>query len=147
MKPNETIENSESLADQARGGIEHAKQFAQHTIADAREQAEETAALGEECVRDNVVPAIVAAFAGGLILGYALAHRQQPALRQRYVGEPLSHAREIAFSVLAPVAQALRDQYGNARSAAQDAAERIHDLDAEPLLKHANQWGRKLKFW
>lgn len=147
MNPNETIQSPETFEGPVREGVEKAKGFAQDTLAEASEEAAETVARGEECVRENVASAIAAAFVGGLLIGFALGRREQPTLRQRYVEEPLSQVREVAFAVLAPVAQALREQYGNARSVAHDAADRIHDLDPEPLLKHANRWGRKLKFW
>jgi hypothetical protein len=42
---------------------------AENTWESAKESAAEAEQRGEECVRENPVPAIVAAFGGGLLLG------------------------------------------------------------------------------
>jgi ElaB/YqjD/DUF883 family membrane-anchored ribosome-binding protein len=135
------------ISDAAHRAYESAQQATRR----AREGAHVAMERSEDYVRQNPVPVVLGAIVVGFALGFALGRREPLTARERFLEEPLGHARDVFFSVLAPVAQRLRDQYGELRSAAEDAAEKVHDFDAsarlDPAVRQARRLGRRLKFW
>ena len=124
----ESPENSQSLGSPPRDNVERAKEFAQHAADDARAAAHNAMARSEEFVRSNPVPVVVSAFALGFVLGVLCTRHDEDE-------EPVHRFRHAVQDALAPLAGMLREQYGNARSAADDA---------ESAIKQAT---RKFKFW
>jgi ElaB/YqjD/DUF883 family membrane-anchored ribosome-binding protein len=149
MNANHPIEKGEGLAGRFGDAVESTNAFAHHAAEEIRDEAGKVFHQGEDCARRNIASGIATAFAGGLLIGFLLARREQPSLRKRFVDEPLSHAQELAFALAAPLAMALRDRLDSARSAATHAADRItdFDFDPEPVVKQARKWGSRLKFW
>lgn len=124
----ETPENSPGLSAPPRDNVQRAKDFAQHAADDARAAAENAMVRSEEFVRANPMPAVLSAFAIGFVLGVLVTRRDEEE-------EPVHRFRNAVHDALAPLAGMLREQYGHARSAADDA---------ESALKNAT---RKFKFW
>ncbi|MEA3209230.1 MAG: hypothetical protein QOE70_2287 [Chthoniobacter sp.] len=151
MNHDEFTETTESLPATGEDAVQRAKNYAQGAANEVRSQAGQALAKGEAYARENPVPVVLGALGIGILIGLALGQRHEPTARERYVDEPLNQARELLHSLLAPVAKSLREQYGQARSAAQNAADSVSDLDpsryVDPLLKEAGRTARKFKFW
>ena len=149
MNTDDPTQTTQSFADQAGNAADTAGRYVKRAYDESRDEAEDAVEAGVNCARNNLASGIATAFIGGLIIGFALARRQRPSFQKQYIHEPMEQAQEMAAALLAPLARALRDQYGNARSAAHDAADRVSDLhlDAEPLLKRTRDLGKRLKFW
>ena len=136
-------------AERAKAFAQDARTFAQDTAATVKTQAGEAYHRGEEYVRTNPVPVVLGALAIGLLVGLAIARREEeePTARERYLDEPLHQTRDALYSILGPVAKRIRHGYGDARSSLEKAADRAQDLDCEPFFKNARRFGDKLKFW
>ena len=121
--------------------------YAQNVAGEVRQRAEKAIADGDHYVRENPWPVVGGAAGIGLLIGYALAQRHESTLRERYLDDPLDHARDVLAAVLNPLASRLNAQYGHARSAVENAAEELHDVDTQKLVKQARRLGKKLWFW
>jgi ElaB/YqjD/DUF883 family membrane-anchored ribosome-binding protein len=168
MNTNQVIENA---AEESQQGFEQAERTAEGLAAKVRHKAEqvsdevrqraeqvrqsagEAVHRGEEYVRENPVPVVIGALAVGVVIGamFAFGRRDEITARERYLDEPMHHARDVLYGVLAPVAKELRDRYGAVRSSANAAADRLHEFDPadsiDPLLKQARRFSKRLKFW
>lgn len=119
--------------------------------ADVQRRANEAFEQSDHYVHENPWPVILGAAAVGLLAGMALSQRREATLRERFLDEPMDQAREVLFSLLAPVAKRLQNQYGNLRAAVEDATGRVHDVDgrglAQPMAKQADRLAKFLRFW
>jgi hypothetical protein len=133
------------------GTAETVRDYANQMAGEVRDRAEKAFTASDLYVRQNPWPIVLSAAGLGLLVGVALATRREPTARERYIDEPLDHAREVLFALLNPVAGQLQRHYGSVRSAVEEAAERLQEVDAaklvDPLPKHASRLARKLRFW
>ena len=145
----ELNQDTGTMVEDATRIAESAQNYAEDKFHAVRAKAGEALTRGEEYVRRNPVPIVLGALAVGLLVGVAISRREEPTLRERYVDEPLGQARDLFYSVLAPVASRLRDEFGSAQSAAGNAAEKLQDLGGQfsPMFKQARRAAGKLKFW
>jgi hypothetical protein len=137
MNPDPTATPTESAA-------ESVQSYAQNVAGEVRQRAERAISDSDHYVRENPWPVVIGAAGIGLLIGYALAQRHEPTLRERYLDDPLDHARDVLAALLGPVATRLGDHYDHARSAVESAAE---DVDTRKLVKQASRLGKKLRFW
>jgi len=137
-------QTAEQLRDQAQHYAGQVRDQAQQVASQVRDQAQRAYSESDQYVRQNPWTVVLGAAGLGLLVGYALAQRHEPSLRDRYVSDPLDHARDALYSILAPVATRVQKEYGHARSALEDAAENFKDVDP---AKQASRLGRKLRFW
>lgn len=116
-----------------------------------RRRAGEAFEQGDQYVRQNPWTVILGAAAVGLVMGMAFSRRHEPTMRERYLNEPADQVREMLFSILAPVAKRLQQEYGHLRSSVKGASEHLRDMDAgrlvEPLSQQANRLGKFFRFW
>ena len=138
---------SDGLAGQSSGMAERVQGYAEDTLHTARVRADEAIERGQDYVRQNPVPVVLGALAVGVLVGIAIGRRDEPTLRERYVDEPLDQAHDLLHSLLAPVAKRLRHEYGDIRSQAVDAGDKIHDGYLDPVFRRARRAADKLKFW
>jgi ElaB/YqjD/DUF883 family membrane-anchored ribosome-binding protein len=132
------------VRDQAQQVAGQVRDQAQEFAGQVREQAQRAIVEGGHYVRQNPWPTVLGAAGIGLLVGFALASRHEPTARERYVSDPLDHARDLLHSLIAPVAGRVQREYGHARSAIDDVADSLKDIDAS---KQANRLARKLRFW
>jgi ElaB/YqjD/DUF883 family membrane-anchored ribosome-binding protein len=142
-------QNVETIADSASHIAERAQSTAADALQTVRSRAGEALTRGGEYVRKNPVPIVFGALGIGVLIGVAMTRRDEPDLRKRYVDEPIHQARDLLYSLLAPVTARLRNEYGHARESAENAADKLQEFGGyfDPMFKQAQRAARKLKFW
>ena len=98
-------------------------------------------------VRENPVPALIAALGVGLVLGLFLSRREPVSFKDRYVTEPLHQSKGVLLGLLLACGTLLRRTFSSASSTAGEIAGNVGDDlkdSLKPLRKAARQTGRKL---
>ena len=90
----------------------------------AQEQAQRAMREGTEYIRDNRLPALIAAFVVGLVVGRSLAHRRPVSFANRYLAEPLDRSRDMLLALPLAAVGAMFTRYG--RSAAATVRKAVH---------------------
>jgi hypothetical protein len=89
------------------------------SIPEARQEVLDLMSRAKACIRRFPMAAVWTAFAGGFVIGAALARRQPQTMQEMYVTEPLRRSRKLLSAMLAAAADAGRDRVALARSAVQ----------------------------
>lgn len=149
MNANDTFGTVKGLANDAGKTFENAGNVAKNAMNGLRDEAKTLIDQGEDCTRSHIASGVATAFVGGLIIGFVLGRNTQPSFRKLYLEDPMARAGTLALALLTPMARALNDSYGNAKSAARHAAHQISEvkLDPAPVLDSARHLGQRLKFW
>jgi len=147
MNANDTFGAVKGLANGAGKSFENAGNFTKNAMKEFQGEAESLIDQGADCTRSHIASGVATAFVGGLIIGFVLGRNTAPTFRKMYIHDPMARASTLALALLAPMARALNDSYGNAKSAARNAAQQISDLDPAPVVDGARHLGQRLKFW
>ncbi len=119
----------------------------QNQLQAARDKTGDVITRGQTWVRENPVTSIVGMLAIGLTAGYVMAHREQPSFRRRYIEDPMHHTQDALYGLLAPALAKLSEQYSSARSAAEDALDKLHHQSSRTVEPWLSRIGSNLKFW
>ncbi len=104
-----------------------------------RREATNLISFVKTCVGKFPMAAVWASFAGGLLIGAAVARRRHLSLQEMYLDEPLKQGRKLFSDVWSTATDAGRERMEHARSAV-----RMPDLDA--LRREATKLTRKMRF-
>jgi ElaB/YqjD/DUF883 family membrane-anchored ribosome-binding protein len=90
----------------------------------AQDQAQRALRESSEYIRENRLPALIAAFACGLFLGRHFSHRSTPTLSDRYLAEPMHRSRDMLLAIPLAAAGAMFTRFG--RSAVASVRKAAH---------------------
>lgn len=151
MKTEEIHQPVNRLSEVANQTAQRAKDAAQDTIQTVRTKADEALTTTKVYVRENPVPVVLGMLAIGFAAGFVMARREEPSFRERFMRDPVHSTRDALFTLLAPIAEHLGEQYSSARATAEQAMDKIHQHYPEHQARTwANQFRRmsnNLKFW
>ena len=98
-------------------------------------------------VRENPVPAVIAAVGFGLVLGLLLTRREPVSFKDRYVTEPLHQSKGLLLGLLLACGGLLKRTLSSASGAVEEIFENVGDDlkdSVKPLRTAARQAGRKI---
>jgi hypothetical protein len=113
-------------------------------------KAEETLVRTKDYVQQNPVPILLGSLIFGAAVGglLALTRRPAPTLRERFMFDPVSTAREILQATFEPVGRRLHDGYDSARDSAGRTLNTLQDhLPGHRSESLGHKILRNLKFW
>ncbi|MDR3405766.1 MAG: hypothetical protein P4L99_24995 [Chthoniobacter sp.] len=85
---------------------------AQDAWESAQERAQSALRESSAYIRENRLPALIAAFACGLFLGRLFSHRSTPTLSDRYLAEPMHRSRDLLLALPLATAGAMFTRVG-----------------------------------
>jgi len=90
----------------------------------AQEQAQSALRESSAYIRENRLPALLAAFACGLFLGRLFSQRSTPTFTDRYIAEPAHRSRDMLLALPLAAAGAMFTRFG--RSAVASVKKATH---------------------
>ena len=139
-------EAAANLGESASGVAEDLKSRAEDAWDSVQSGTHRAVRESSAYLRENPVPALIAAAGFGLLLGLLLSRREPESFKDRYIAEPLHQSKGVLLGLLMACGAMLRRTFSSATCAAGEIAENVGDDlkdSLKPLRKAARQTGRK----
>jgi ElaB/YqjD/DUF883 family membrane-anchored ribosome-binding protein len=136
-----------SLGESASGVADDLQSRAKDAWDSVQHQTDRVMHESSAYFRKNPLPAALAAFGFGLVLGLILHRREPKSFTDRYIAGPLHQSRGVLLGLLIACGTLLRRAFSSASSAAEDAADNVGDglkESLKPLRRTARQTRRKI---
>jgi ElaB/YqjD/DUF883 family membrane-anchored ribosome-binding protein len=136
-----------SLGEDVRGVAGELRTRTKDAWDSAQHQARRAVRESSACVRENPVPAALAAFGLGLVLGLILSRREPASFKDRCIAAPLHQSKGALLGLLVACGALIRRSFSSASTTAGEIAENVSaELKdtLKPLKKAARETGRKL---
>ncbi len=136
-----------SLGESASGAAENLQTHAKDAWDSVQSGTNRAVRESSAYVRENPVPAVIAAVGFGLVLGLLLSHREPVSFKDRYVTEPLHQSKGMLLGLLLACGGLLKRTLSSASGAVEEIFENAGDDlkdSVKPLRTAARQVGRKI---
>jgi ElaB/YqjD/DUF883 family membrane-anchored ribosome-binding protein len=151
MKNEPSIDTTlNNVTEAVQDGAQQAASAVKEACQSLSVKAEETLVRTKDYVQQNPVPILLGSLIFGAAVGclLALTRRPEPTLRERFLTDPVSTARDILQAAFEPVGRRLHDGYDSARDSAGRTLNTLQDhLPGHRSESLGQKFLRNLKFW
>jgi ElaB/YqjD/DUF883 family membrane-anchored ribosome-binding protein len=151
MKNEPSIDTTlNNVTEAVQDGAQQAASAVKEACQSLSVKAEETLVRTKDYVQQNPVPILLGSLIFGAAVGclLALTRRPEPTLRERFLTDPVSTARDILQAAFEPVGRRIHDGYDSARDSAGRTLNTLQDhLPGHRSESLGQKFLRNLKFW
>jgi ElaB/YqjD/DUF883 family membrane-anchored ribosome-binding protein len=151
MKNEPSIDTTlNNVTEAVQDGAQQAASAVKEACQSLSVKAEETLVRTKDYVQQNPVPILLGSLIFGAAVGclLALTRRPEPTLRERFITDPVSTARDILQAAFEPVGRRIHDGYDSARDSAGRTLNTLQDhLPGHRSESLGQKILRNLKFW
>jgi len=151
MKNEPSIDTTlNNVTEAVQDGAQQAASAVKEACQSLSVKAEETLVRTKDYVQQNPVPILLGSLIFGAAVGclLALTRRPEPTLRERFLTDPVSTARDILQAAFEPVGRRIHDGYDSARDSAGRTLNSLQDhLPGHRSESLGQKFLRNLKFW